>query len=528
MTTSDNRPNPFVTVWAEDGEKFKTIPELKNDRDKLDDEGNSIHKARATMEEGFPEITMKSAMRGGVPPWGKDHNKILNQITEAIRWFQAGGTAIYDDKLCKKIGGYPEGTILQSSISEDFQVLWFSEAKNNMNNPDTTPSPGNGWVKVDFKDLETRITKNTNDIAALNESKAEKNGSCLTPFKASIMQASQYKFCNPDKTGNGYITQEDKQVKIYSDEHTHFCFPSFNNVNPDRPEISPDYVPTDSAFTLGYDPKGKVTTSYFPATNSFFNGGWIHMQSVLSVENSLTQFTFKNFKAAKGSNKAKDYISWQIAVDSSPKDPEQSQGTENPSEMKGDFLLTTSSTLNYRKDQLNNTDAAEVIGDDKTKTDDDTVKVGGSQYRLRISHENGDMFVFGAYRNGNSDLAEYYQTDRSDYEPGTLMCHGFDTEAILCQSIDQSDDFFGVISTQPAYIMNGHRQENKNYVLIALNGKVPVKVKGIVKCGDKITIGQDGYGVVSINKNDVIVGRAKENKVTEEVGLVSCYVQAHM
>lgn len=108
------------------------------------------------------------------------------------------------------------------------------------------------------------------------------------------------------------------------------------------------------------------------------------------------------------------------------------------------------------------------------------------------------------------------------------MCHGVDTEVTLCQSIDQSDNFFGVISTSPAYIMNGKGKDEPNSVLIALNGKVPVKVKGGVKCGDKITIGQDGYGVVSKNKNDVIVGRAKENKVTEEVGLVSCYVQAHM
>lgn len=145
MTTKINRPNPFVTVWAESNNSKKfAVYETAS-------EAKAEHPARASMELGFPEITMKSAMTGGQPPWGQDHNGILYQITKAIQWTQAGGIPQFDAKLVEKINGYPAGTILQGDDPDKPWVLWISTINNNKNNPrDNTIDSKiavNGWLR---------------------------------------------------------------------------------------------------------------------------------------------------------------------------------------------------------------------------------------------------------------------------------------------------------------------------------------------------------------------------------------------
>lgn len=576
MTTSDNRPNPFVTVWAQDGLKFETIPESTDDRPNFEGEGKDLHKARATMQEGFPEITMKSAMRGGVPPWGQDHNKILNQITEAIRWMQAGGCAFFNQALCDKIVGYPKGAILQTrAADENLLFLWFSTKDGNKNDPDITTSPDNGWVKLDFKDLEKRlkaaedhivvidgrldghdnhlgqidnmlsdhntrintnqsnIAQNANEITNLQQSKAEKNGSCGVSFSADVMQASKYTFCQ-DNSNSSISSSDDKNALIFNTDSLYEFYIGKNN--------------KEVIQILGGD-----ELTFFNISSEvigIFSTAGIALRGDTSVQcgNYYTNRSYYKLITKKQTVKKT-----KTQADGTVVETEEEEDVDVPARSGGeDIALMWSTQVEYfdpldpitndehkelakgqTKDWLLCCDDAYVILDQNSKPllKEDKEQIAQKNFiALRVSYQSGDIHaVTGSFVNDpKGDLAEYYQADRDDYEPGTLMCHGIDTEVTLCQSIDQSDNFFGVISTSPAYIMNGKGKDEPNSVLIALNGKVPVKVKGIVKCGDKITIGQDGYGVVSTNKNDVIVGRAKENKVTEDVGLVSCYVQAHM
>ncbi|CAI3931801.1 hypothetical protein [Commensalibacter papalotli (ex Botero et al. 2024)] len=498
MTTSDNGPTPFITIWAENGQKFKFIPELAKDKETTKDEnGKPFHPARATMEEGFPEVTMKSAMRGGVPPWGQDHNKILSKITDAIQWMQAGGCAFFNKALCDKIKGYPKGAMLQGKKIEkneknetiEVPLLWFSTINSNLNDPNTTTSPDNGWVKLDFADLEKRLKAAENHIVMINSdeyndekniktfgdvyyklgTKAAKEGSCDTPFHAKTMKAGEYRFCNSPDEGDGYITQKEKSIDFFCDNRMNFNLKD----NPLNPVIS-------ILGGWGFDENDKPlykSFCQFNASSITASGGWFSTDIPSSVDGVPFMFRTKDQK-----------IAWSTVVDKSSKN-----------------LIMSFFNQGYIEDSP----SFEVF---------------------EISSENGDIkAIRGSFLNvEKGDLAEYYQSDRQDYEPGTLMCHGVNSEVTLCKNSDQLDNFFGVISTCPAYIMNGKAEKDPNAVLIALNGKVPVKVKGVVTCGDKITVGQDGYGIVSKDKNDVIIGRAKENKITEEVGLVSCYVQAHI
>ena len=77
-----------------------------------------------------------------------------------------------------------------------------------------------------------------------------------------------------------------------------------------------------------------------------------------------------------------------------------------------------------------------------------------------------------------ADLAEIYEAD-GDYEPGTVVVFGGDKEITVT---DQSHDtrVAGVISTDPAFIMNSHAAG----LPVAFTGRVPCRVQGPVTKGD--------------------------------------------
>lgn len=130
----------FCRKWAENGERFDIV-----------EAGADHQNGRADIETGFPKQTMMSVLQGGVPPWGRDHNGILYQVTEAIQWMQAGGLPSFNQDFCNKNGGYSRGTIVQGDDPNRPWVLWQSLVDNNGFNPNqnkiNVSTPQNGWVR---------------------------------------------------------------------------------------------------------------------------------------------------------------------------------------------------------------------------------------------------------------------------------------------------------------------------------------------------------------------------------------------
>lgn len=87
-----------------------------------------------------------------------------------------------------------------------------------------------------------------------------------------------------------------------------------------------------------------------------------------------------------------------------------------------------------------------------------------------------------------ADLAEKYLTDKV-YDEGTVVIVGGEKEVTACF---KGSHAIGVVSTRPAYMMNS---ELEGGTYIALKGRVPVKVGGKVKKGDKLVSGQNGYAI---------------------------------
>lgn len=124
-------PSKILTPWATSG--------LKN---AIPDAADPVT-GRAGYDQGFPAINMTAKEAGGIPPFGQDFNGILYEITNTLRYIQAGGTPTYSATLSTAIGGYPKGAIL---LGDDGLSEYRSLIDSNTNDPNTNPT---NWAKND-------------------------------------------------------------------------------------------------------------------------------------------------------------------------------------------------------------------------------------------------------------------------------------------------------------------------------------------------------------------------------------------
>lgn len=113
-----------------------------------------------------------------------------------------------------------------------------------------------------------------------------------------------------------------------------------------------------------------------------------------------------------------------------------------------------------------------------------------------------------------ADLAEYYEAD-AVYESGTVLAFGGDKEVTLAE--DETNKVAGVVSTDPAYVMN-MKCKGEHIVALALQGRVPTKVRGIINKGDMLVSGGDGYARPANNPvMGTVIGKSLENFTGEGI-----------
>lgn len=99
-----------------------------------------------------------------------------------------------------------------------------------------------------------------------------------------------------------------------------------------------------------------------------------------------------------------------------------------------------------------------------------------------------------------ADYAEWYAAD-ADYPPGTVLMIGGSEE--LTQTVSKAcrGDVAGVVSTSPAHIINGDPawlEQQKYPVMLGLLGRVPCRVIGRVKKGQRIVASEvPGVGMAA-------------------------------
>ena len=161
-----------------------------------------------------------------------------------------------------------------------------------------------------------------------------------------------------------------------------------------------------------------------------------------------------------------------------------------------------------------------TIGGTLKASADNTIDIGESGTKFANMYSTN--FVGVASSAKYADMAEIYVPD-AEYDAGTVVKIGGEKE--ITQTLEHADvDVFGVISSNPAYLMNSEA----NGIPVALAGRVPVKVIGKVAKGERL-IASDVPGVAwGVADEDVdikaVIGRSLEDKDDGEQGIVEAVI----
>ena len=125
-----------------------------------------------------------------------------------------------------------------------------------------------------------------------------------------------------------------------------------------------------------------------------------------------------------------------------------------------------------------------------------------------------------------ADLAERYAADML-LEAGDVVILGGSKE--VTKSTEELDfRVFGVVSESPAFLMNNDAGNNDSHPMIALKGRVRVKVEGVGKAGDRI-VSSSIAGVARVADLSEctafnVLGRLIQDKYSQQTQLTECAI----
>ena len=124
-----------------------------------------------------------------------------------------------------------------------------------------------------------------------------------------------------------------------------------------------------------------------------------------------------------------------------------------------------------------------------------------------------------------ADLAERYSADMT-LEVGDVVMLGGEAEVTKCNK-ELCDNVFGVVSDSPAFLMNANAGNNDSHPMIALKGRVLVKLKGEGDAGDRIVSAGNGEAKVA-NLDECsafnVLGRLIKDKYNVDTTLTECVI----
>jgi hypothetical protein len=122
-----------------------------------------------------------------------------------------------------------------------------------------------------------------------------------------------------------------------------------------------------------------------------------------------------------------------------------------------------------------------------------------------------------------ADLAELYTTDNINYPPGTCVAFG-GTDEITQTTAYAQTDVAGVVSTNPAYIMNA----GTDGLPVALQGRVPCRVIGTISKGDLVTSSNTAGVATRLAPEDwrpgAVIGKSLQHFDSDQEGVIEVVV----
>jgi hypothetical protein len=181
-----------------------------------------------------------------------------------------------------------------------------------------------------------------------------------------------------------------------------------------------------------------------------------------------------------------------------------------------DFAGDSNFTWNYNTNQLT------IVGNANLQTTVTTAITTGGNTTAGTITGNWTLTSGSRLTATYADLAEYYSADEA-YLPGTVLEFGGEKEVTIAGI--ETNKLAGVVSTNPSYVMNGDLR-TQFPVILALVGRIPVKVIGKVSKGDMLVSAGNGLAkvVTGTPKIGTVIGKAIENKVDEGEGFVEVMI----
>ena len=189
-------------------------------------------------------------------------------------------------------------------------------------------------------------------------------------------------------------------------------------------------------------------------------------------------------------------------------------GTTGAVSIPGALTVTGATTLN----------SVITLGANMLPSSNVSIELGSTSFRYAN--------VWAATVRGGSltaqyaDLAERFEADTT-YPAGTVVSLG-GVKEITAAADDLSDEVFGVISTRAGFMMNDAAGNDATHPPVAMSGRVPVRVTGIVRRGDRLVSAGNGLARSALKSEMTafnVIGRALENKNTQDEGTIEAVVK---
>lgn len=154
-----------------------------------------------------------------------------------------------------------------------------------------------------------------------------------------------------------------------------------------------------------------------------------------------------------------------------------------------------------------------------------TINAGSSNNSNGVIYGQWTLAAQATLQATYADLAERYASDRP-YNPGTVTVIGGDEEITLCLE-RAAVNWAGVISTNPAFKLNGAAGTDATHPYIALTGKVPCLVVGPIKKGDLLVTSKYPGHAEAWQPGDsplAVIGKALESLDGDGTGTIEIKV----
>ena len=162
-----------------------------------------------------------------------------------------------------------------------------------------------------------------------------------------------------------------------------------------------------------------------------------------------------------------------------------------------------------------------TLNDSTTSTQYRTARLTATAYSIAARDVSGNItaniFNGTATAARYADLAEKYLADQ-EYEVGTVVMIGGVKEVTAA---DVNTRAVGVVSSNPAYMMNS---ELEGGTYIALKGRVPCKVYGSVRKGDRLVAGPRGTAIAAHGNYANVFAVALESTGSDSIAIIEALV----